>query len=59
MENYLLLCNEVGKEPERTFSGRFNIRISPELHQKIARKAAEAGLSLNSWVTDELANAAQ
>lgn len=59
VENYLLLCNEVGKEPERTFSGRFNIRISPELHQKIARKAAEAGLSLNSWVTDELANAAQ
>ena len=59
VEDYLLLCREVGKEPERPFSGRFNIRISPELHQKIARKAAEAGVSLNSCVTDELANAVQ
>lgn len=54
VEDYLLLCKEVGKEvgkePEKPFSGRFNIRISPELHQQIARKAADAGMSLNSWV---------
>lgn len=50
VEDYLLLCKEVGKEPEKPFSGRFNIRISPELHQKIVKKAAEAGLSLNNWV---------
>ena len=50
VEDYLLLCKEVGKEPEKPFSGRFNIRISPELHQKIVKKAAEAGLSLNNRV---------
>lgn len=50
IEDYLLLCKKLGKEPERLFSGRFNIRISPELHQKIARKAAESGVSLNSWI---------
>ncbi len=50
VEDYLLLCKEVGKEPEKPFSGRFNIRISPELHQQIAKKAADAGMSLNGWI---------
>ena len=54
IEDYLELCKEVGKKPEKPFSGRFNIRISPELHQKIAKKAAEAGLSLNSWITNRI-----
>lgn len=57
VEDYLLLCKEVGKQPERLFSGRFNIRISPELHQKIAKKAAVSGVSLNSWVIEKLENA--
>ena len=55
VEDYLLLCKKVGKKPERPFSGRFNIRIPPELHQKIAKKAAEAGLSLNSWIIEQIA----
>ena len=54
VEDYLALCSEVGKEPEKPFSGRFNIRISPELHQKIAKKAADAGVSLNNWVLTKL-----
>ena len=54
VEDYQLLCKEVGKEPERPFSGKFNIRISPELHQQIAKKAAEAGVSLNSWILTQL-----
>ena len=54
VEDYLQFCKEVGKEPERPFSGKFNIRISPELHQRIAKKAADAGLSLNSWIINKL-----
>ena len=56
VEDYLLLCKEVGKEPERPYSGKFNIRISPELHQRIAMKAAEAGLSLNNFINSCLEN---
>lgn len=56
VEDYLLLCKEVGKDPERSFSGRFNIRISPELHQQIAKKAADAGVSLNNWVIGRITN---
>lgn len=57
VEDYLLLCKEVGKKPEKTFSGRFNIRISPELHQQIARKATESGVSLNSWIIEQMVQA--
>lgn len=54
VDDYLALCAKVGKKSEKPFSGRFNIRISPELHQKIAKKAADAGVSLNSWVLTKL-----
>lgn len=57
VEDYLLLCEEIGKEPEKPYSGRFNIRIPPELHQRIARKAAQAGISLNSLIINQLMQA--
>ena len=31
VEDYLLLCKEVGKEPERPFSGKFNITDFTEI----------------------------
>jgi len=40
---------------ERRFSGRFNIRISPDLHRELAVKAADHGMSLNRFVSDRLA----
>jgi predicted HicB family RNase H-like nuclease len=46
---YLEVCKEAGKSPERPFSGKFVVRISPELHRAIATRAALAGLSLNAW----------
>ena len=49
------MCREDGVEPRKQFSGRFNVRISPELHAAIATAAAAAGgKSLNQWVSDEL-----
>jgi predicted HicB family RNase H-like nuclease len=40
---------------ERHYSGRFNIRISPDLHRQLAIKAADHHMSLNRFVTDRLA----
>ena len=40
-------------EPRRQFSGRFHVRIPPELHATISAAAAD-GKSLNQWVVDEL-----
>lgn len=38
----------------RRFSGRFMVRIPPELHRRLALEAAEAGVSLNRLASVKL-----
>jgi len=38
----------------RNYSGRFMVRIPPELHRELALEAAEAGISLNRLASDKL-----
>jgi predicted HicB family RNase H-like nuclease len=57
VEDYFDLCREVEKEPQKPFSGRFNVRVAPELHQQAAQSAAIEGLSLNNWVNRALEKA--
>lgn len=54
VNDYLALCNERNEEPERPFSGKFNVRIEPELHKEAFVSAKQAGLSLNAWVTEAI-----
>ncbi len=51
------VCREKGITPRRPFSGRFNLRINPELHQRLAALAEASGMSLNALVEDQLAQA--
>ena len=51
---FLDMCREDGVEPRRQFSGKFNVRISPDLHAAIVTVVATDGKSLNQWVSDEL-----
>ena len=50
VEDYLDFCKQRNEEPERTFSGRFNVRLDPELHLDAYVAAKSAGVSLNTWV---------
>ena len=50
VEDYIVLCKEAGKEPQKTYKGSFNIRISPELHKAAAAIANREGISLNAFV---------
>ena len=50
VEDYLILCKEAGKEPQKTYKGSFNIRISPELHKAAVATASREGISLNAFV---------
>lgn len=52
---FLEMCQEKGIEPRRSFSGKFNVRIPPELHAKLAMEAAAEGKSLNAVVAEKLA----
>lgn len=55
VNDYLEFCAEVGKEPEKEYKGSFNIRISPELHKKLALYAFKDGRSLNAEVEKAIA----
>ena len=54
IDNYLRMCEETGKEPDKEFKGSFNVRISPELHRGISLQAALEGVSLNQYVSRAL-----
>ncbi|BBO17541.1 DNA repair protein [Candidatus Brocadia pituitae] len=49
-DDYIKLCEDMGKEPARSYKGSFNVRISPETHRKVVEKATRMGLSLNQLV---------
>ena len=51
---FLEMCQEEGIDPKKQYSGKFNLRVSPELHADVARKAAAEGKSLNQCVADIL-----
>lgn len=50
VDDYLEFCKEVGKKPDKEYKGTFNVRISPELHKKLANVAMKNGDTLNSSV---------
>jgi predicted HicB family RNase H-like nuclease len=51
VNDYLEFCKERGEEPEKPFSGKFNVRIDPALHREAYVAAKTTGMSLNNWVT--------
>lgn len=53
---FLEMCEEDGVEPRRHYSGRFNVRLRPELHASVSVAAAAEGKSLNQWVADALSD---
>ncbi|MDJ0647549.1 MAG: type II toxin-antitoxin system HicB family antitoxin [Xenococcaceae cyanobacterium MO_188.B19] len=59
IDEYLEDCAELGKEPNKPFSGKFNLRISPDLHMKAATQAALKGISLNSFVEEAIEKVVQ
>jgi predicted HicB family RNase H-like nuclease len=50
----LEVCREQGIDPGKQFSGKFNLRIPPGLHEKLAMAAQAQGISLNSLVQEAL-----
>ena len=59
IEVHLEACRAKGVEPGRPYSGKFNVRLSPAEHAQIAGAAAAAGKSMNAWIAETLAEAAE
>lgn len=58
VDDYIETCAQIGKAPEKAFSGKLMVRIDPEVHAQAAREAELAGKSLAQWTEDVLRNAA-
>ena len=54
VDDYLAFCKERGEEPDRPFSGKFNLRIPPDLHAKLSIAAQLQGVSLNNYIAKML-----
>jgi predicted HicB family RNase H-like nuclease len=54
VDYYFDLCKRKNVEPEKPFSGKFNLRVSPELHRKIYLASKWENKSINSWITERL-----
>ncbi|MEK7286324.1 MAG: type II toxin-antitoxin system HicB family antitoxin [Nitrospirota bacterium] len=50
INDYLAWCEEEKVSPEKPYSGRFNLRLSPVLHKEIAVAAKKLNLSINRFV---------
>jgi predicted HicB family RNase H-like nuclease len=51
---FLDVCREKGIQPRRNYSGKFNLRIPPELHEKLAIVAQAEGKSINRLAQEAL-----
>ena len=54
VDDYLAWCKERGEVPEKSYSGKFNIRTTPDTHAHLAIEAARRGISLNDLVNERL-----
>ena len=54
VDDYLDFCAQRGEVPEKPYSGKFVIRVEPELHKNITIEARKAGKSLNVWISDAI-----
>ncbi len=54
LQVFLEVCAEKGIEPRRQYSGKFNLRIPPELHERLAIAAQAEGKSINTLAQEAL-----
>lgn len=54
VDDYLDWCKERNKEPEKAFSGKFNLRMPPDVYVKLAAQAAQERMSMNSYILKKL-----
>lgn len=59
VDTYLNFCKEENQQPEKPFSGKIPFRTTPEIHYRIYMAAQLADRSINAWMNEVLADAAQ
>lgn len=50
IDNYINGCIADGKEPDKPYSGRLNLRMTSELHSRVAYYASVTGTTINEFI---------
>ncbi len=56
IDSYLEGCNERGVQPEKPYSGKLNLRMTSELHARVAAFAASTGMTINDFINKAIVN---
>jgi len=57
IDDYLAFCGERGEPPDRPYSGKIPLRVSPDIHRRAVMRAQSEGLSLNQWIARRIESA--
>ena len=58
VHHYLEICEKIGQEPQKSYSGRLTVQIPPEVHRAVATVARINSKSVNQWVESILMKSA-
>ncbi len=56
IDDYLAVCAERGRSPDKPFSGRIPLRVASSVHRAATAAAKAEGKSLNAWTVERAAN---
>lgn len=54
LDDYLEMCKELGKTPDKSLTGNFNVRVGSELHKMISLEALDSTESQNEVIKKAL-----
>ena len=56
IDSYLEGCKADGVEPAKPYSGKLNLRMSSELHSRVAAFVASTGITINDFINRAITN---
>jgi predicted HicB family RNase H-like nuclease len=56
---HVAFCKRKGISPSRPYSGKFNVRMAPEVHASVFAASHLTGKSMNAWVEETLRREAE
>lgn len=56
VDDYLETCEMLGREPQKSLSGTFNVRVGSDMHKQLATAALKEGVGLNDLVKSALSS---
>ena len=59
VDDYVAFCATRGEEPEKPFSGKVLLRLTPEIHRAAMLAAVQRRRSLNAWASDVIERASR